>query len=115
MQVPPGPADKVCPLHKKAMSRVCDKCPLWVKLSGMDPTSGEPIGDEWMCSLTASVFLMVDIIRLSGKTLEKTDKTVTAIDKFHTNMATMQVANLKTMMEPTSNAEARRIEKLKKS
>jgi hypothetical protein len=58
-QVPMGPENLVCPLHKKAMSAVCHKCPLWSCLRGTNPQTGEEI-DRWDCSLAHLPMLLVE-------------------------------------------------------
>jgi hypothetical protein len=58
-QTPHGPADRVCPLHRKAMSKVCHVCPLWAQLRGRHPQTGDEI-DEWNCSLAMLPALLVN-------------------------------------------------------
>jgi hypothetical protein len=41
-QKPLGPADMVCPMHRKAMNKVCHKCPLWILLPNEQNT--------WQCA-----------------------------------------------------------------
>lgn len=49
-QVPRGPEDKNCPTWLSAMSEVCHKCPLWVKMQMADPHDPKATIDEWNCS-----------------------------------------------------------------
>lgn len=49
-QVPRGPEDKNCPTWLSAMSEVCHKCPLWVKMQMADPHDPKQTVDEWNCS-----------------------------------------------------------------
>lgn len=61
------PSDKVCPFHKKWMSKVCLSCPLWVNLKGRNPQSGE-IVDKWGCSFSFMPLLMVENSQQSRQT-----------------------------------------------
>ena len=58
-QIPPGPENLVCPLHKEKMSKVCHKCPLWVALRGTNPNTGQDV-DEWQCSLATLPMLLIE-------------------------------------------------------
>jgi succinyl-CoA synthetase beta subunit len=54
-----GSKDLICPFHQKAMHKVCHKCPLWVKLRGTNPNTGQEV-DNWSCSLGVMPVLMVE-------------------------------------------------------
>jgi hypothetical protein len=58
-QIPRGTEGLTCPLHKKDMSTVCHKCPLWVQLRGKNPQSNEEI-DRWDCSLALLPMLIIE-------------------------------------------------------
>ena len=58
-QVPMGPENLVCPFHKKAMSTVCHKCPLWTCLRGANPQTGEDV-DRWDCAVAQLPLLMIE-------------------------------------------------------
>ena len=58
-QIPPGPENLVCPLHKEKMSKVCHKCPLWIALRGTNPNTGKEV-DEWQCSLATLPMLLIE-------------------------------------------------------
>ncbi len=58
-QIPRGPDNLVCPLHKTKMSKVCHTCPLWVQLRGKNPNTGEEV-DQWNCSLATLPMLLVE-------------------------------------------------------
>ena len=49
----------VCPFHKKKMSEVCHKCPLWMSVRGKDPNTGEEI-DKWGCSFAWMPFMLME-------------------------------------------------------
>ena len=59
-QIPAGPAHLDCPLHKKPMSKVCNRCPLWVKLRGKHPQYDSVEVDEWNCSLAWLPMLLIE-------------------------------------------------------
>lgn len=59
-QIPRGPEDLVCPLHKKPMEAVCHRCPLWVQLRGTNPQTGQEV-DEWQCAFTANVLMTIEV------------------------------------------------------
>lgn len=59
-QIPHGHEHLDCPFWHKKMSEVCHKCPMWVQIRGVDPQTGEIIGDEWQCTLTWLPKLMLD-------------------------------------------------------
>jgi hypothetical protein len=58
-QIPHADEGLLCPLHKKDMSTVCHKCPLWVQLRGTNPQTNEEI-DRWGCSLAFMPMLMIE-------------------------------------------------------
>jgi hypothetical protein len=64
-QIPHGPADKFCPDWKKAMSKVCHTCPLWMpvdlKVNGKDVT-------DWRCAkLVSAQAALVSVTRLEAR------------------------------------------------
>lgn len=67
IQIPLGPPNLVCPLHRKAMVKVCHKCPLWVMVRGKDPQSEKEI-DEWNCSLSWLPTLLIENAQMSRQT-----------------------------------------------
>lgn len=58
-QIPQGPDDLKCPLHRKAMSDVCQTCPLWTQVRGRNPQSQEEI-DRWDCALAFLPMLLIE-------------------------------------------------------
>ena len=56
---PVNTADEDCPLHRKPVSKVCHRCPLWVQFRGTDPNTGAEV-DEWGCSLAWIPALLVE-------------------------------------------------------
>jgi hypothetical protein len=66
-QIPHGPDDMICPLHKKAMATVCHKCPLWTQVRGKHPQSEEEI-DRWDCSLAWLPMLLIENAQQSRQT-----------------------------------------------
>jgi hypothetical protein len=58
-QVPHGPDHLSCPFHRKPMSAVCHKCPMWVHVRGRNPNTGEEM-DQWNCSLAWLPMLLLE-------------------------------------------------------
>ncbi len=58
-QIPHADEGLICPLHKKDMSQVCHKCPLWIQLRGKNPQTNEDV-DRWGCSLAFMPMLMIE-------------------------------------------------------
>lgn len=63
-QVPHGPDNLYCPFWRKAQSKVCHTCPLWVKLRGMNRNTGEEV-DQWQCSFSFLPPLLVEVAQQS--------------------------------------------------
>ncbi len=59
-QIPRGPDDMTCPLHREPMENVCHKCPWWVKIRGANPNTGEEL-DQWNCAIAWGPLLAVNI------------------------------------------------------
>lgn len=57
-QIPHGRDDLDCPFHRKAMSKVCHKCPLWVQVKGQDPQGGDV--DEWRCAFGWMPLMLIE-------------------------------------------------------
>jgi hypothetical protein len=66
-QPPHADKGKVCPLHKRDMSLVCHKCPLWVQIHGKHP-QGEEIIDHWNCSLAFLPMLLIENSQMQRQT-----------------------------------------------
>lgn len=88
-QVPRGPENLLCPFWQKPMEDVCHKCPFWTQLRGVDPQTGEPVLDEWNCSLGHLPRLLVENSQQSRQTGASADKVATEISKFHKSMVDM--------------------------
>lgn len=73
----------VCPLHRKDMSKVCHKCPLWVQLRGKDPQSNQEI-DQWNCSLAILPKLLIENAQVGRGT-------GAAVESFRNEMVRIQV------------------------
>jgi len=63
-QIPPGPDNRPCPFHRKAMKRVCATCPLWRHIRGRNPNTGKEV-DEWDCSLAWLPTLLIEVAQQS--------------------------------------------------
>ena len=58
-QIPHGPEDLKCPLHKQTMAMVCHACPWWQYVRGKHPQSEEEI-DRWDCSIAFLPMLLIE-------------------------------------------------------
>ncbi len=72
-QVPRGPEDLKCPWWKKTMDQVCHLCPMWVKIEGAHPQTGERV-DEWNCSFAFAPMLLVENSLRQRQTAASVDK-----------------------------------------
>ncbi len=59
-QIPIGPAHLTCPMHRKAMAKVCHTCPWWTQIRGKSPQSKEEI-DRWDCAIALMPLLHVEV------------------------------------------------------
>lgn len=59
MKKPPADPGEVCPFHRKDVSKVCHKCPLYVLIRGKNPQTGEDV-DNWGCSLAWTPVLTIE-------------------------------------------------------
>ena len=66
-QIMPGPKGLICPMHRKSMRDVCETCPLWRRLYGRDPQTGDLI-DEWNCTLAWLPNLLIENAKESRET-----------------------------------------------
>lgn len=73
MQIPDGPKDCVCPLHRKSMAKVCRTCPLWVRVTMQEPQNGEQV-DRWDCSLAWLPSLLINLGKESAANVAATHK-----------------------------------------
>lgn len=59
-QIPRGPDHLICPLHRKAMVKVCHTCPWFTQVRGKNPQSNEEI-DRWDCSIALLPLLNIEV------------------------------------------------------
>ncbi len=64
-QPPQAAFGRICPLHRKDVSKVCHKCPWWVEIQGMHPQTGDRI-DSYACAIAWGPLLLVDAARQSA-------------------------------------------------
>ena len=81
--IPKGPEDLYCPFWRQKMVKVCHTCPFWQMLRGVHPQTGEPIPDEWNCSLGHITKLLLENAQQARQAGASMDKVATEIDKFH--------------------------------
>ena len=101
--IPHGPENLVCPLHKKAMSKVCHTCPMWISVRGKNPQTGEDI-DDWNCALAWSAILSVQTAKeahmVSCEVNAMRNETKKAHDE-HLTMATIAVQRATNAVDET--------------
>lgn len=84
-----GPDDMYCPLWQEPMANVCHTCPFWQMLRGVHPQTGEPIPDEWNCSLAHSTKLLLENAQQARQAGASADKVATEVRLFHDRMVQM--------------------------
>lgn len=84
-----GPEDLYCPFWRQRMSKVCHTCPFWQMLRGVHPQTGEPIPDEWNCSLAHQTKLFLEVSQQARQAGASSDKVATEVNKFHRSMVEM--------------------------
>lgn len=58
-QIPRADEGRNCPFNGQDMSTVCHACPMWIKLRGANPNTGEEI-DRWDCSFALLPLLLIE-------------------------------------------------------
>lgn len=53
---------KICPLHRRDVSKVCHTCAWFVELVGANPQTGEPV-TRGQCAITAQVVATLEAAR----------------------------------------------------
>lgn len=79
-QIPRGPDDLQCPLHKQAMDQVCHTCPWWQQVRGKHPQSLEEI-DRWDCAIAFLPLLLIENSQRQMQTAASVDKVATEMQK----------------------------------
>lgn len=67
VQRPIGPENRVCPLHRETMDKVCHRCPLWIHVRGKPPQSEAEV-DYWDCSLAWMPMLLIENSQMQRQT-----------------------------------------------
>lgn len=67
MQIPHGPENLTCPLHRSRMSKVCHTCPWWQHVRGNNPQTGAEM-DKWECAIALLPLLMIEGAQQSRQT-----------------------------------------------
>lgn len=91
-QIPQADSGKTCPFNGKDVSKVCHKCPMWVKIVGKNPQS-EEIYDHWSCS-----FALLPILLIENSQQQR--QTGAAVESFRNEMVR---ANAGILLAPTIN------------
>ena len=78
MQIPRAEPGPICPLHRKDVSKVCHRCPWFVKLMGKNPQSEEMI-ENWSCAIATLPILLVE-------NAQQSRQAGAAIESFRNNM-----------------------------
>lgn len=108
-QIPHGPADKHCPMWRKAMSKVCHTCPWWTKVVGVNPNSKNASApemlDRWDCAMAWMPLLAVNTARetfsVAAQVQEMRNESATNNAQQADNMARLN-DNLITMHQQTT-------------
>jgi len=90
MQIPDGPPNLICPLHRKSMNRVCRTCPLWFHIQGSDPNKPDVRIDRWDCSLAWLPTLLIDAAR-------EASRGTAATQSFRNEMVSISMASMNGM------------------
>ncbi len=77
-QIPRGPDDLICPLHKQAMANVCHTCPWWQLVRGKHPQTEEEL-DRWDCAIALLPLLLIENSQRQMQTAASVDKVATEI------------------------------------
>ncbi len=51
-----------CPLWKKPVDKVCQKCEFWRKVDGLDPNTGKPL-EDWRCAYLMTTTLQLALVQ----------------------------------------------------
>lgn len=94
-QIPHGPEELICPLHKQSMEKVCHKCPWWMHVRGKDPQSEAEI-DQWQCSITWIAPLLIE-------NSQQQRQTGAAIESFRNEMAKGQTEAIQRVLSHVSS------------
>lgn len=76
-----GPDDLYCPFWRQKMAKVCHTCPFWQQLRGVNPQTGEPVPDEWNCSLGHITKLLLENAQQARQAGASMDKVATEVHK----------------------------------
>lgn len=90
MQKPHAEKGETCPFNQQDVSKVCHKCPLYIKLRGHDMNTGEEI-DQWGCSFA---FIPTLLIENSGMQRQ----TGAAVESFRNEMVKSNEQMVRTAM-----------------
>lgn len=96
-QIPRGPDDMTCPLHREPMENVCHTCPWWVKIRGMDPNTGTEI-DQWNCAIAWGPMLAINVAqqaRQGAAATESFRNEMVALSSGRTTPAARRLESLK--------------------
>ncbi len=95
-QIPRGPDDLMCPLHKAAMDTVCHKCPWWQQVRGKHPQSNEDL-DRWDCAVALLPLLLIENSQRQMQTAASVDKVANEMKNTDTQSAAV-IGTLTTML-----------------
>ena len=90
-QIPIAEKGRTCPLHQKDMSKVCNKCPLWINVRGSDPNTGQEV-NHWDCSLAWLPTLLIE-------NSQQTRQAAAATESFRNEMVKAHHENIHTMIQ----------------
>ena len=86
-QIPQADPGSVCPFNGKDTSKVCHKCPMWIKVVGKNPQSNE-VYDKWICS-----FAIMPILTIENSQQQR--QTGAAVESFRNEMVNSNESTLR--------------------
>lgn len=101
VQRPAGPADRVCPLHRETMDKVCHRCPLWIHVRGKHPQSEAEV-DYWDCSLAWTPMLLIENSQMQKQT-------AAAVESFRNEMVKANEVNARLLLSGNSSSQPKLI------
>lgn len=102
MQKPRAVAGETCPLLNKDVSKVCHKCPLYTRVMGNDPQTGQPV-DHWACSLALTPILLIE-------NTQQQRQTGAAVESFRNEMVKANAMGVAALISATTPSDPKLIE-----
>ena len=101
MQKPIAPKGEICPFHRKDVSKVCHKCPLYIQVRGTDKNTGKEV-DQWGCALAFMPMLTIENSHLQRQT-------GAAVESFRNEMVKASEATQLALVQQILSSDAPRL------